>query len=808
MKIQFLRSIVAVVAGAVVATSALAADRTWDGEATTNIWGNVTNWNGNTALANNDVVIFTGTTWLTNNNSIGSLTLGGVQLRGDNWFISGTALTLNPTANYGIAFSNATASASATNTWLIGLTFGANAQTWTNVQGTLLVGGTVNNNGKGWTLTGPGSYVFTNVLSGGGIFTNQSTVTLAGTAANTMSGAYVIDGGTLLLNKTAGLNAIAGTAVTITNGGVVRLLNDHQIIDTATITLAGNSVLDVNGRTEMIKYATGAGGINLNSGTLIFNAPGNNSYSGLITNGGTLIVTNNAGSPFNLNNPGNNFANLILAGTLQTSAGTVNTTTNVNGTPFGVGNLTIQNGTLSFAPAANGTVVFNIATNSGAKVTYGLNSVINLAFKGTSLTVTAGTAGTSGVLVRDGNGALVINYSAADRLGGVEKFFVLDSVTTLNGIVSPSIVGRAASGGYDFLAYNAAYGFTNATYDLSNPTSGGSATSKLRINGATTLAGSLAGYVARVSATLNLAGNQLTLGDGSTPTALSLDGNVISNGTIVVNGNQEFLVPVNGTAIIAASITGTGLLNKFGTGNLVLSNTGLYAGPILIQGGTLTLNPTADAALANSITGFGSLVKDGTRRLTISNTTINLPAGTVFVTGGGTLLVSNTPVTAKIDVGTTPASNSNTLWLTGASTVWNAGGAITLGAANTTGNVFRITDGAVVTNITTSLSMLGFGNRLVLTNGSRFFQNASAEAAFNVSGTSNRLEVIGGGTTPTILNMGGKGLVLGNGTSPTGAVVLVDGRGVAGSAVITNASGETGLGHKNSAGFGDRKSVV
>lgn len=367
MKIQFLRSIVAVVAGAVVATSALAADRTWDGEATTNIWGNVTNWNGNTALANNDVVIFTGTTWLTNNNSIGSLTLGGVQLRGDNWFISGTALTLNPTANYGIAFSNATASASATNTWLIGLTFGANAQTWTNVQGTLLVGGTVNNNGKGWTLTGPGSYVFTNVLSGGGIFTNQSTVTLAGTAANTMSGAYVIDGGTLLLNKTAGLNAIAGTAVTITNGGVVRLLNDHQIIDTATITLAGNSVLDVNGRTEMIKYATGAGGINLNSGTLIFNAPGNNSYSGLITNGGTLIVTNNAGSPFNLNNPGNNFANLILAGTLQTSAGTVNTTTNVNGTPFGVGNLTIQNGTLSFAPAANGTVVFNIATNSGAK---------------------------------------------------------------------------------------------------------------------------------------------------------------------------------------------------------------------------------------------------------------------------------------------------------------------------------------------------------------------------------------------------------------------------------------------------------
>lgn len=204
-------------------TSAHAAELTWDGGGTSNIWGNVTNWTGDSvAPSNGDGVVFASAgSWLTNNNNLAANTLlQGVQLRGDNWHITGNSLTLTQTVSGGITISNGTATATATNVWLLNLTFGQ-AQTWTNVQGTLFVGGTVNNNSKAWTLAGADNYGFTNALSGSGALTinGTGTTTFSGTAANTASGGYVNNAGTLRLNKSAGVDAVSD-AITVNNGAL------------------------------------------------------------------------------------------------------------------------------------------------------------------------------------------------------------------------------------------------------------------------------------------------------------------------------------------------------------------------------------------------------------------------------------------------------------------------------------------------------------------------------------------------------------------------------------------------------------
>lgn len=65
---------------------------------------------------------------------------------------------------------------------------------------------------------------------------------LSGSAANTLSGTYTISRGTLALNKTAGVNAIAGNV--IIGGGdnqaILRLDANNQIIDSANIKMTGN----------------------------------------------------------------------------------------------------------------------------------------------------------------------------------------------------------------------------------------------------------------------------------------------------------------------------------------------------------------------------------------------------------------------------------------------------------------------------------------------------------------------------------------------------------------------------------------
>jgi autotransporter-associated beta strand protein len=79
--------------------------------------------------------------------------------------------------------------------------------------------------------------------------TGSSTLTLSGTSANTYLGRTTVSGGVLELNKTAGVNAIAG-AVTVNSSATLLLSANNQVADASTITLSGGTIQRASGVSE------------------------------------------------------------------------------------------------------------------------------------------------------------------------------------------------------------------------------------------------------------------------------------------------------------------------------------------------------------------------------------------------------------------------------------------------------------------------------------------------------------------------------------------------------------------------------
>ena len=142
----------------------------------------------------------------------------------------------------------------------------------------------------------------TGVISGGtGSFnkTDLGVLELAGTTGNTFTGGFQVSDGTVLLNKTAGSDTTGGgTAVTVGDNinaagtALLKLGQNSQIKDTATVTVNSDGKFDLNGLTETIGAIAGTGNIETRAGTLTLRGTASTSaFSGTLTDStGTIVA--------------------------------------------------------------------------------------------------------------------------------------------------------------------------------------------------------------------------------------------------------------------------------------------------------------------------------------------------------------------------------------------------------------------------------------------------------------------------------------------------------------------------------------
>ncbi len=309
-----------------------------------------------------------------------------------------------------------------------------------------------------------GTTNFTGGISGTGGITKSGTgtITFSGASANTYTGLTTLSAGELDLNKTAGINAIAGDGNTATNdvtvsGGTLKWLANEQVGNTATITLSSGTV-DLNGKTETLgsfvntggTFQTGTGHLIGTTATVQFAGGTNTINSGGIVEDGHIVVTGGTntvqggategllhlvsggqglqmtGSNITLNSDANAPGRLLLDGNVSTSASATTASITSGGNAANAGVIDMNGGTRSFT-VATGTTPSGIDLSIGAKVTSPGGAITKLGTGTMELTGAntygGGTNVNAGTLLANnasgsatGSGGVMVNSSGT--LGG------------------------------------------------------------------------------------------------------------------------------------------------------------------------------------------------------------------------------------------------------------------------------------------------------------------------------------------------------------------------------------------------------
>jgi autotransporter-associated beta strand protein len=96
------------------------------------------------------------------------------------------------------------------------------------------------------------SHTFSGVVSGlrGITKLGAGSLTLSGASANDYADATIVSAGTLILNKTAGVNAIAGN-ITVNTGATLLVSASNQVANTSAVTLSGGTITRGSGVSEV-----------------------------------------------------------------------------------------------------------------------------------------------------------------------------------------------------------------------------------------------------------------------------------------------------------------------------------------------------------------------------------------------------------------------------------------------------------------------------------------------------------------------------------------------------------------------------
>lgn len=647
--------------------------------------------------------------------------------------------------------------------------------------------------------------------------TGAGMLTLSGGGANTYTGDTTIDAGTLRLNKTAGITAVAGNTI-VNTGGTLQLSASHQIDDAKGITLNGGALAAFTTDETLAFFTQNSGGLasSGNTGhmtitgaltlaggaTLTINSntsanPASWSAGSLVMTGADILMggTNGTGNPRTSLTIGS--GGLTMAGrTISLNGGNAGVVVNLNGDFTGTGSNTIALGT-------GGPVMPLLEIGSAAR-TFNLLS-------GTT-TIAVEISGAGGSLVKTGPGLLQLtgtsSYTGATIVSG-GTLSVSGAGGMLNGTSSLMVKGAVLQNGSSVNANN--NGITN------------------RINPAATLTldgGTFAQIAAAAasSTTQSLASLAIT-GGASTVSATAVD---TSTNTLTFSGVSPYTraggvvnfvqTPASGSSIVFTNApSGAGNVSGGALAGATLNGADLVAA----QSGTLTAfsgwvptgTSTWTAGAAMDVTGTNAVAYAGANitalrfntpgpfTVTLSGThtvdtsivlmTAAAGAGSSLITGGtlqgaagGGLVLAQHNTAGTLEIASTLADNG------AASDLVKSGpGLVVLSGSNTYTGITRVGEGVLRAADGTGLpaaSALQLAGGVfepadaaftrTLGTGAGQVSLSGASAGFNAAGSGLTVNVGGAGTT---LQWGGPGFDTGalflNAATATAALELVNG---------------------------------
>jgi autotransporter-associated beta strand protein len=636
---------------------------------------------------------------------------------------------------------------------------------------------------------------------------------------------------------TAGINALTITlSGTLATGGIFNGLQTGIGVTNLTIQGGGNLSLNsgidafYNGaatyNTIIKSVVSGTGMMQSQSSGSLYLA-GNNTFSGGFSfNSGAGVNFNNAGA----------FGTGAITNTVSATVMATPATDSVGGA-FATAPITVANA-VNTCGAASSTIFVGLAaaptTFSGAWSLKGNYSFQNQP-AGTAVTISgpisgafnftklgAGTLTNSGANTYSGTTTInagVLSISADSGLGTAPASATAGSVTINGGTLQHTSAGVGST----FMNGNRGIAIGASGGTIAIPASGAILTyTSGQITGSgNTVTKSGAGtfrYTTPTSTTFSKLVVNGGLWQGAVDTvfgavpgsftanAITLNGGGISvNAGVTLSANRGITLGASGGTVDGASspvlpmiITGSGNLTKTGTGTATLSGVNTYTGKTIVNGGTLTINTSGDAALGAAPASFVpdqlTLAANTTFSLgSAANTTLNFNRG---ITLGGS--VTNSLTSKDLTVpgiiagtgGSLTKLGANALILSGANTF---DGGVTLGAGTLTVNnnaalgtgTLTITPAGLCTVAGKSGTTVLANNIVVNAGGGQvidFFATTGNALTLNgqITGSANITRGNGGGAGNLTLN--------GNNSTFSGNVNLVQGPLV--------------LGHQNALGTG------
>lgn len=658
-----------------------------------------------------------------------------------------------------------------------------NAAIMTNSGGVSLSGANVSSTAAGTINT-------TGVAGG-----NGGNVSIAATAAINLLGAITTSGGAPLAGVAGGsagnVTLTAGNTVTVDaitangsnggaanqNGGNAGIVNivANKGITTKSITAIGGDASNTNGNggrsgTIVIANQNGASAATNNisiDGTLKISA-GRASGSGIGGNASNISISNQA----NLGSI--TTVNLDTKGLQTTNSGNINIAS--------AGDVTV-NGTIDTSPANSpGT---KPGSNAGNITIVGVNRVVSGAITANgSLSVGSNQAGgNAGVVSITGTGTLATAAISAHTgnatgtgAGGLAGSITLGGTSITTAAIDTSPGTNGAGGNVNINTI----GSGNSTVASINANNLGAIT----INNTDTLtvSGVISGTGTSVTkagaGTLIYAGDNtytggtvvnagiFQVGNGATSGSLVTDGGIVNNATVVFNRTDVHSY--------GGVISGTGAVEKDGTGVFSLTGSNTNEGDTNIKAGTLksssaisnvsTVNISSGATLdlnnqseivgaiagmGNIVMGTATLTSGGNNTSTTFSGVISGTAGNFNKTGTGTLTLSgNNTYTGVTNVqgGTLTAAHANAL---GATT---GGTSVASGAVLNVNNVTLAAEAITLANtaaLTGTDAAIVTGNVSAGNNSKIGTTSAASTLTINgvlTSAVNNTLEVIGAGS--------------------------------------------------------------